>query len=104
MAFKALFRARHGESVAFFLGANFGFSFRSESTAEAMGASQDELRRVAECAALARVEFERLKKRVGITDAELIKLLGVSRAKFLGWKARTATHDFDESVTRDIDL
>jgi hypothetical protein len=83
---------------AFLLGANFGFSFRSESTAEAIGTSDDELRHVAACATNSRVEFEKIKKRLGLTDAELIELLGVDRAKFLAWKARAATTDRDNSV------
>src|SRR6266404_4048729 len=45
--FEALLKSHEHSRPAFVLGASFGFSFRSESIAEAAGASEVELRHVA---------------------------------------------------------
>lgn len=89
------------DSVGFLLGANFGFSFRVESNAEAVGASQDELRRLAMYAALTRLEFEKKKKQLHLSDAEVIKLVGIDARKFGEWKARSLTIDTDPSVLKN---
>src|SRR2546421_3729721 len=52
---QVIIRKEAKNSSAFLLGANFGFSFKSESTAESSGANEDELRKVAACAANARL-------------------------------------------------
>src|SRR5205085_2661868 len=45
----------------FLLGAYFGFSFKSEESAERLGASEGELTRVSGCALTARVTYEKIK-------------------------------------------
>ena len=89
------------DSDGFLLGANFGFSFRVESTAEAVGASQDELRRLAMYATLTRLEFQKKKKHLYLTDAEVIKLVGIDARRFGEWKARCVTVDTDDSVLKN---
>lgn len=98
VAFSDLIRKHKTATSAFLLGANFGFSFKSESSAEGMATSETELRRVAECAALARLRYEAIKRKLGVNDSDIAKLLNIRAGKFAAWKARTATHDLDRSV------
>jgi hypothetical protein len=98
-AFHVLLRTRRHETLAFLLGANFGFSFKSESIAEAIGASESELRNIAGCATLARLRYEKIKSELKLKDADVAELLNISPGKFAAWKARTETNDFDRSVT-----
>jgi hypothetical protein len=65
-------------SESFLLGANFGFSFHAETSAEGIGATQDELRMVVTQAASSRVTFEaqkanlRLRTQMSSLCSELI--------------------------------
>ena len=90
----------HRDSDGFLLGAKFGFSFRLESSAEAVGVTQDELRRLAAYATLMRLDFEERKRRLGFSDAEIVKIVGVSAKNFAEWKARALTTDVDRSVVK----
>jgi hypothetical protein len=98
--FKAFIKSHDDAKPAFVLGASFGFSFRSESIAEAAGASQVELRQVAAYAAVSRLRYETIKTSLKLTDADIVTLLGIRTAKFAAWKARATTADPDGSVTR----
>jgi hypothetical protein len=81
------------------LGLNFGFSFRSESTAESLGTFEGELGTVAKCAVIARLRYEDLKRDLGLTDANVTQVLRIAPEKFCAWKARAETSDPDRSVT-----
>jgi hypothetical protein len=94
-------RKHRDDSPGFLLGANFGFSFRAEASAEQAGARQDELQRLAAYALVTRLEFERLKKHLGLTDANVIQLVGVSAQRFAEWRNRAATNDNDTSVVKN---
>jgi len=94
-----IFREEAKNTSAFLLGANFGFSFKSEPTAESSGANEDELRKVAACAANARLAYELNKAELRVTDRDIINILKVSPGQFAGWKARLSTGDPDNSVT-----
>jgi hypothetical protein len=98
-AFHNLIRVSTTRSTAaFLLGANFGFSFASESAAERVGADQNELLRVAKCAATARVDYERIKKELHLTDADVSRILKISPKRFAAWKSRSLTSDDDNSI------
>ncbi|MEP6699434.1 MAG: hypothetical protein ABJB09_06855 [Verrucomicrobiota bacterium] len=92
--------AAHRDSDGFLAGANFGFSYRIESNGEGISAMQAELHQLAAWAALARVAFEDKKKSLGLSDAELIQLLAISKGKFAHWKARVSTRDTDQSILK----
>ena len=94
-----VFRKEAKNTSAFLLGANFGFSFKSESTAESSGATEDELRKVAACAANARLAYEQNKAELRVRDQDIINILKISPGQFAGWKARLSTGDPDNSVT-----
>ncbi len=100
LEFEKFLKSRAHATPAFVLGASFGFSFRSESIAEATGASEAELRRVAASATVSRVQYEAMKKSLNLTDKDVIMVLGIRPAKFDAWKARATTADPDGSVTR----
>jgi hypothetical protein len=89
------------DTDGFLLGANFGFSFRVESLGEGIGAQQDELRQLAVWAAMARLSYEEKKKTLRLSDAEIVRTLGISEKKFADWKARNITGDTDRSVLKD---
>ena len=93
-----IFRKEAKDTPAFLLGANFGFSFESELTAENSGANQDELRKVAACAANARLAYEQNKADLRVVDQDVIKVLKISPSQFANWKARLSTGDPDDSV------
>jgi hypothetical protein len=94
-------RLRKGPSSdPFLLGANFGFSFRAETSAEGVGATQDELRMVAMQAASARVTFEAHKANLRLTDSDVVSILGINLLQFAAWKARVETADQDRSVVK----
>ena len=87
------------DTIAFRLGATFGFSFRAESEAEGASTSSEELRWVAEHAALARVDFEHAKSVLNLTDSDIAQLLQIGRRRFSNWKMRLVTSDRDTSGT-----
>ena len=87
-------------SDPFLLGANFGFSFSAETSAEGLGATQDELRMVAMQATSCRVTFEAQKPNLRLTDADVIAMLGINRRPFAAWKGRVETADQDRSVVK----
>ena len=87
-------------SAPFLLGANFGFSFSAETSAEGIGATQDELRMVAMQAASSRVTFEAQKANLRLTDVDVIAMLGINLRQFAAWKARVETADQDRSVVK----
>jgi hypothetical protein len=87
-------------SAPFLLGVNFGFSFNAETSAEGVGATQDELRMVATQAASSRVTFEAQKANLRLTDLDVIAMLGINVRQFAAWKARVATTDQDRSVVK----
>src|SRR6266404_7242482 len=74
VAFQSLLDRHKHYSLAFLLGLNFGFSFTSESTAEDGAADQRELERLAGCALTARVAYEKVKNRLGATDADIVRI------------------------------
>jgi hypothetical protein len=91
----------HTNSSCFLLGAKFGFSFRAaELDQNSVAASDYDLRAVAIQGALARLGFEQSKKLLRITDANLIRILGIDRAAFIAWKTSVYTSDRDGSVVR----
>ena len=87
-------------SASFLLGANFGFSFNAETSAEGVGATQDELRMVAMQATSCRLTFEAQKANLRLTDADVIAMLGINLRQFAAWKARVETADQDRSVVK----
>jgi hypothetical protein len=87
-------------SAPFLLGANFGFSFRAETSAEGIAATQDELRTVAMQAASSRVTYEAQKTNLRLTDADVVAMLGINLRQFAAWKARVETADQDRSVVK----
>jgi hypothetical protein len=87
-------------SESFLLGANFGFSFHAETSAEGIGATQDELRMVVTQAASSRVTFEAQKANLRLTDADVVAMLGINLRQFAAWKARVETADQDRSVIK----
>jgi hypothetical protein len=100
--FETFLKSRAHATAAFVLGASFGFSFRSESIAEAAGAFEPELRHLAAYAAMSRLRYEEMKTSLNLTDEDVITVLGIRPAKFAAWKARAATADRDRSVTRAV--
>lgn len=82
----------------FLIGANFGFSYRAETTAEAMAANDATLLQIAEHALVARLSFERLKQLVGTCDMDVISALGIRPQQFSNWKNRALTQDRDPSL------
>jgi hypothetical protein len=91
---------RGGDTDGFLLGVKFGFSFRVESSGEVVGASENELRRLAIRGTLARLDFEKKKKQLGLTDADIVRLIGVDEKKFAEWKTRVLTSDTDRSLLK----
>ena len=89
----------HPVALGFLIGANFGFSYRAEATAEAIGANDATLLQIAEHALVARLRFERLKQLVGASDMDVISALGIRPQQFSNWKSRAITGDRDPSVT-----
>jgi hypothetical protein len=87
-------------SPGFLIGANFGFSYRAETTAEAVGASDATLLQIAEHALVARLRFERLKQLVGASDMDVISALDIRPQQFSNWKSRAVTQERDRSVIR----
>lgn len=87
-------------SEPFLLGANFGFSFSAETSAEGIGATQDKLRMVAMQAASSRVTYEAQKSNLRLTDADVVAMLGIKLHQFAAWKARVETTDHDRSVVK----
>lgn len=85
-------------SPGFLIGANFGFSYRAETTAEAIGATDVTLLQIAEHALVARLRFERLKQLVGASDTDVISALGIHPQQFSNWKSRAVTQDRDQSL------
>jgi hypothetical protein len=82
----------------FLIGANFGFSYRAETTAEAIGANDATLLQIAEYALVARLRFERLKQLVGANDMDVMSALGIRPQQFSNWKSRAVTQDRDPSL------
>jgi hypothetical protein len=91
---------RGRDTAGFLLGVTFGFSFTVELRADASGAPENELRDLAIHSTVARLGFENKKKQLGLTDAEVIRLLGVDERKFAEWKNRALTSDTDRSVLK----
>jgi hypothetical protein len=89
---------RSSETAAFWLGAQFGFSFTSDVAAEDTAANERELRRVAECATIARVAYEKAKRSLELRDSDVVSILKINAKKFIAWKARVSTIDTDRSV------
>ena len=50
---------------------------------------------------MAQLSYEEKKKSLGVSDAEIVKILGISEKKFADWKARNITGDNDRSVLKD---
>ena len=88
------------DTDGFLLGVKFGFSFRVESNGEVVGASENELRRLAIRGTLARLDFEKKKKQLGLTDADVVRLIGVDEKKFTEWKTTVLTSDTDRSLLK----
>ena len=97
-AFRRLIAQESSQRAAFWLGVEFGFSFISDSAAEDAAVDELQLRRVAECATVARLRYEQAKHRLGLTDADVASLLKINAEKFRAWKARADTIDPDRSV------
>ena len=91
---------RSRDTAGFLLGVTFGFSFSVELSADAVGAPENELRDLAIHSTVARLGFENKKKQLGLTDAEVIRLLGVDARQFSKWKNRALTSDTDRSVLK----
>jgi hypothetical protein len=91
---------RDRDTDGFLLGVTFGFSFRVELSAEAVGAPETELRDLAIHSTVARLGFENKKKQLGLTDADVVRLLDVDEKKFTEWKNRVLTPDTDRSVLK----
>jgi hypothetical protein len=91
---------RGRDTDGFLLGVTFGFSFRVESGGEAVGAPENELRDLAIHGTVARLGFEKKKKQLGLTDADVVRLLGVDEKRFTEWKASVLTSDTDRSVLK----
>jgi hypothetical protein len=91
---------RGRDTDGFLLGLTFGFSFRVESGGEAVGAPENELRDLAIHGTVARLGFEKKKKQLGLTDADVVRLLGVDEKRFTEWKNKVLTPDTDRSVLK----
>lgn len=91
---------RGRDTDGFLLGVSFGFSFTVELSADAVAAPQNELRDLAIHSTVARLGFENKKKQLGLTDADVVRLLGVDEKRFTEWKNRVLTSDIDRSVLK----
>ena len=58
------------------------------------------MRRLAIRGTLARLDFEKKKKQLGLTDADVVRLIGVDEKKFTEWKTRVLTSDTDRSLLK----
>lgn len=92
----------HTNSDWFLLGAKFMFSFRVALLDSTMvGASDEQLKAVAVQGTFARIGFEKLKRTLHVTDADVMRILAIDRDSFLAWKHAVQVNDDDDSVISD---
>ena len=86
-------------SSAFILGAQFGFSYRvSEFDRSDQSLSSKQLRGLVICGTLARLKCEERKRALGVTDADLVRILRIPISSFAAWKSSVVTSDDDTTV------
>jgi hypothetical protein len=92
-------RTHHTNSGAFMLGIQFGFSYRvDEFRRNKETKNRDALRILVAEGTLARLEYEDSKRALGVSDADVVRILNIPISSFATWKASDETTDFDRTV------
>ena len=86
-------------SSAFILGAQFGFSYRvAEFERRDQSLFSEPLRGLVIYGTLARLKCEDRKRALGVTDANLVRVLRIPFSSFAAWKCSVVTSDDDTTV------
>jgi hypothetical protein len=95
----AIAKEHNTNSATFFLGMEFGFSYRiAEFSRNDASQADNEVRNLVIQGTLARLKYEEGKRKLGVTDADVVRVLNIPISSFAAWKSSAETGDVDHTV------